>query len=216
MFHPDQSYGVRGRFIGENVVLLRGIVDYTTETNTAGAILSLDQEKAFDRVDWGFLFRTLAHLGFSSSFVSWVRLLCTGLFSSVFVNGYTSEAFFPSRGVRQGCPLLPLLYVLSIEVLAANLWASKVIHGLTLPGVVTPLPVTSLYADDTSVVACSDAAIGEVFLFFSRFALGTGAKLNLGKCEDILANPEATFENIFKEATNQAQGIPADFKCPSG
>lgn len=190
--HPDQSCGVRGRFIGENVTLLRGIVDYTTESHTAGAILSLDQEKAFDRVDWSFLFRILDHLGFGSSFVSWVRLLYSGVFSSIFVNGYTSEVFFPSRGVRQGCPLSPLLYVLSIEVLAANLRASKVISGLALPGVTTPLPVTSLYADDTSVIALSDAAIREVFHIFARFALGTGAKLNLGKCEGLWLGPWRT------------------------
>lgn len=190
--HPDQSCGVKGRYIGENVVLLRGIIDYSNESDTAGAILSLDQEKAFDRVDWGFLFRTLSHLGFTSSFISWVRLLYSGVFSSVFVNGYTSQAFFPSRGVRQGCPLSPLLYVLSIEVLAANLRASRVIHGLTLPGVANPLPVTSLYADDTTVVALSDAAIHEVFNIFARFALGTGAKLNLGKCVGLWLGPWRT------------------------
>lgn len=102
--HPDQSGGVKGRYIGENVVLLRGIIDYTNESDTAGAILSLDQEKAFDRVDWGFLFRTLSHLGFTSSFISWVRLLYSGVFSSVFVNGYTSEAFFPSRAFDRVAP----------------------------------------------------------------------------------------------------------------
>ena len=172
--------------------MLRGIIDYSNESDTAGAILSLDQEKAFDRVDCGFLFRTLCHLGFTSSFISWVRLLYSGVFSSVFVNGYTSEAFFPSQGVRQGCPLSPLLYVLSIEVLAANLRASRVIHGLTLPGVANPLPVTSLYADDTTVVALSDAAIHEVFNIFARFALGTGAKLNLGKCVGLWLGPWRT------------------------
>jgi len=66
--HPDQSCGVRGRFTGENVVFLRYIVDYITESNKAGAILSLAQERAFARVDWGFLFHTLVHLGFGRSF----------------------------------------------------------------------------------------------------------------------------------------------------
>ena len=56
---PDQTCAVPGRFIGENVALLRDIVHFASETGTPAAILSLDQEKAFDRVDWLFLFKVL-------------------------------------------------------------------------------------------------------------------------------------------------------------
>lgn len=72
---PEQTCEVRGRFISENVGLLCNLVDFTSETGTSAAILSLDQEKAFNRVDWQFLFRVLSHLGFGPSFISWVRLL---------------------------------------------------------------------------------------------------------------------------------------------
>ena len=71
-----------------------------------------------------------------------------------------------------GVPLSPLFYVITIEVLAANSWASRVIQGLAL-------------ADDTLVVAFSDAAIHEVFHVYGRFELGTGSNLNLGKCEGL-------------------------------
>ena len=53
---PDQTCGVPGRYIGENVAFLRDVVTYASETNCPLAILSLDQEKAFDRVDWSFLY----------------------------------------------------------------------------------------------------------------------------------------------------------------
>lgn len=182
---PDQTCGVRGRFIGENVALLRDIVYFASETDTPAAILSLDQEKAFDRVDWPFLFKVLAHLGFGPSFILWVKLLYTGVRSAVLINGYTSEFFYPSRGVRQGCPLSPLLYVISIEVLAANLRAHPAILGLRLPGFPNPLPAVSLYADDTSVISISDAATLAVFDVYSAFERGTGSKLNLGKCEGL-------------------------------
>ena len=56
-----------------------------------------------------FLFATLAKMGFSDSFIRWVRLLYTDVRSSVLVIGYTSRPFKPSRGVRQGCPSSPLL-----------------------------------------------------------------------------------------------------------
>lgn len=70
--------------------------------------------------------------------------------------------------------------------------SDRVISGLALPGVATPLPVTSLYADDTSVVALSDATICEVFHVFTRCALNTGAKLNLDKCEGLWLGPRCT------------------------
>ena len=57
LIHPDQSCGVQGRYIGENIVLLNSVFQYSRDASVPGALLSLDQEKAFDRVDHGFLFR---------------------------------------------------------------------------------------------------------------------------------------------------------------
>ena len=117
----DRNCGVPGRYIGENVPFLRDVVELANEYTLPVALLSLDQEKAFDRVDWPFVFVSpLAKMGFGDNFIRWVRLLYTDVRSSVLVNGYTSRPFTPSRGVRQGRPLLPFLYVLSMKVLAAN------------------------------------------------------------------------------------------------
>ena len=109
--------GVLRRFIGDTVSLLHDVVNYATSTNVPVVLLSLDQEKAFDRVDWGFLRSVLVHMGFGPSFVSWVDLFYSGVQSAVKVNGYLTHFFKLSRGVRQGCPLSPLLYFLFAEVL---------------------------------------------------------------------------------------------------
>ena len=181
----NQTCGVPGRFIGENVSLLRDLVSYTSESNIPAAILSLDQEKAFDRVDWAFMFRTLQRMGFGPSFIRWVRLLYCNVRSSVLFNGYSTPVFFPSRGVRQGCPLSPLLYILTMEVLAVNLRGHPHICGILLPGVPSPLPVVSLYADDTSAIVNSDSGIKAVFEVYSRFEKASGSKLNLEKCKGL-------------------------------
>ena len=65
----DQTCGVPGRYIGENVAFLRDVVHYASFSGQPIAILSLDQEKAFDRVDWGFMRSTLLSMGFGQSFV---------------------------------------------------------------------------------------------------------------------------------------------------
>ena len=183
--HTDQTCGVPGRFIGENVAFLRDVVAFATETNSPVAVLSLDQEKAFDRVDWPFMRSVLSSMGFGPSFVQWVNLFYTGVQSCVNVNGYLSSFFSLSRGVRQGCPLSPLLYVLVSEVLAVNIRANPRIVGLSLPGLPAPLSPISQYADDTSIIVTSDDSIRAVFETFALFERGSGAKLNQSKSKGL-------------------------------
>ena len=115
---PDQSCGIPGRSPAENVRLLLDVACYVDQNNIGGAVVSLDQEKAFDRVEISFLMKVLERMGFGPSFRAWIRLLYTDVHSAVVVNGFVSESFPVTRGVRQGCPLSPLLYVLAMESLA--------------------------------------------------------------------------------------------------
>ena len=124
-------------------------------------------------------------MGFGPYFISWVKLLYSNIRGAVLVNGYTSNPFWSSRGVRQGCPFSPLLYMISIEVLAANLRSHPSIVGLRLPGAPDPLPVLSLYTYYTSVISISDHATRAVFSTYEKFEKGTGSKLNLSKCEGL-------------------------------
>ena len=181
----DQSWGVPGRFIGDNVALLRDVVNYAASANVPVAILSLDQEKAFDRVDWGFLRSTLVHMGFCPSFVGWVDLFSSGVQSAVKVNGYLTHFFGLSRGVRQGCLLSPLLYFLYAEVLACSFRANPRIRGLFLPGASSSLSVVSQYADDTSLVVTTTDAIKAVFDTYAVFASGSGSRLNQVKSKGL-------------------------------
>ena len=110
----DQMCRVPGRYIGKNVAFLRD-VSYATTFDSPVAILSLDQEKAFDRVDWGFMLSTVHTMGFGASFVNWVRLFYTNVQSAVNVNGYLSSFFSLSSGVRQDCYLCRFLNLRSVR-----------------------------------------------------------------------------------------------------
>ena len=89
----DQNCGVPGRFIGENVSIIRDVVSFASRTGFPLAILSLDQEKAFDCVDWGFMRATLGRMGFKYSFLQWVSLFYTQVQSAGIVNGHIYPFF---------------------------------------------------------------------------------------------------------------------------
>ena len=160
------------------MAFLWDVVHNATLSDVPVTILSLDQGKAFGRVVWSFMRKTLQAMGFSDAFVNWVNLFYYNVCSFINVNAYRSQPFSWSCGVRQGCPLSPLLYVLVSEVLAVNI---PRIWGLTLPGIRNPLPPISQYADDTSLIVTSDDAIRATFETYSIYEKGSGSKLNLSK-----------------------------------
>ena len=180
----DQTCGVPGRFIGKNVALLRDVVNYATSLDLPVAVLSLDQEKAFDRVDWDFMRSTLSTMGFGPSFITWVNLFYNRVQSAVNVNGYLSPFFYLSRGVHQGCPLSPLLYVLVSGILAVNIRCNPRISGLTLPGS-PPLSPISQYADDTSLILSSYDSIKAAFETYDSYEKVSGSKLNRSKSKGL-------------------------------
>ena len=98
------------------------------------AIISLDQEKAFDRVNHNFLQRVLEKFNFGPDFRRWVRVIYTDISSLVINNGWLSSPFPLQRGVRQGCPLSPLLYRLVVETLGQAIRRDTSIQGIQIPG----------------------------------------------------------------------------------
>ncbi|PIK38446.1 pol-like protein [Apostichopus japonicus] len=123
---PLQTCAVRGKCIQHNLWLMRDLIKFVK--------VSLDQEKAFDMVDHDFLFRSLESFGLNSVFIRWVSLLYKDVTSMVTVNGFTSGPFPVRRGVRQGCPLSPLLYVLFSETLSTSLDRCLGFRPFNVPG----------------------------------------------------------------------------------
>lgn len=178
----EETHGTQAK--GTPNKSIRDVVDFASSSNVPVAILSLDQEKAFDRVDWNFMLSTLRTMGFGPSFVAWVELFYTRVRSTVNVNGNLTDFSFLPRGVRQDCPLSPLLYVLTAEVFTANLRANPCIRGLALPGAGSIWPIAQ-YADDTSLILSSDGAIKAAFEAFTKFEKASGSKLNLAKSKGL-------------------------------
>ena len=194
LIHTDQSCGIKDRNSIVNNHLLQHVVDDLNQPGIGGAILSLDQEKAFDRVDWPYLLRVLHCMNFGDSFCKWISIFYTHISSCVMINGVQSEAFYVSRGVRQGCPLSPLLYVLMAETIPCAIRSNAAIDGICLPG--NKCFKVCQYADDTSLIVLSDRALIEVFDTFCRYQLASDAKLNAKKSHGLLVGPWKTRTNL--------------------
>ena len=181
--NPDQTCSVPGRSILSNVTLLRDIIDFIQETDECAILVSLDQEKAFDRVDRTFLLQLLEVYGFGPDFCRWLTTLYDDAFMQIIINDRLSSKVGLQRGVRQGDPLSPLLYVICVEVLASLIRRSPEIEGFLLPGANGLQARARLYADDVFAVLKNLKSLEALLSLIEFYEKGTGAKLNKSKTE---------------------------------
>ena len=106
-----------------------------------------DFEKAFDSINHDYLFKSLKHFNFSEDFIKWIKLFYSNARSCVTNNGFLSRFFPIQRGVRQGCPLSPYLFILCIELLTNQIRYNKNISGINICGLfsfLSSLPISVL------------------------------------------------------------------------
>ncbi|CAM2100298.1 unnamed protein product [Caretta caretta] len=115
VIRPDQTYSIPGHSILDNLYLVRDLLELGCRDGLSFALLSLDQEKAFDRVGHGYLLSTLRVFGFGPQFVGFLRVLYGSAECLVRLNWTLTEPISFGRGVWQGCPLWGQLYALAIE-----------------------------------------------------------------------------------------------------
>ncbi len=182
LISEDQTCNVRGRAIHHNTALIRDIIDHANDMDLKASLVSIDQMKAFDRVDWNFLFKTLERFNLGPNFVSWVRLAYTKISSKIKVNGFLSKSFRLERGVRQGCPLSAMLYILTAEVLAECIKQNPSVQGIKVEGTHC---ILSQYADDTTIFLTGDDSFSAIKSSLELYEKASGAKVHPGKCEGL-------------------------------
>jgi hypothetical protein len=138
----------------ENVILVHEIIHSLKSTRTPGMLLKLDLSKDFDKLSWQYMKSLLTAFGFSNEWISWTMSLISSSFFSILVNGVPSQPFSPSRGIRQGDPLSPFLFVIMVEGLGCYIKASiqnGSLQGLHLHGL-QPTTSHNQFVDDTMLL----------------------------------------------------------------
>ncbi|KAI9919546.1 hypothetical protein PsorP6_017313 [Peronosclerospora sorghi] len=152
LIHPDQKGFVEGRSIHHHVRSLVDLQDLATRRDEEAYALFLDFQKAFDRVNWDYMFRLLERMGFGTTFIQWIKLLYTDPQAHLLINQNIQPALHPTRGVKQGDLLSALLFVLSIETLG-NLLRSHDEYGVFLNADHTA--TSMFFADDSTLLGSS-------------------------------------------------------------
>ena len=170
---------MKDRFIGQNVRLLNDLMEYTDVKKISGIFLFIDFEKAFDSIEWNFIKRSLELFNLGPFLTRWFSILYNNSEAAVMNAGYMTDYFTVSRGVRQGCPLSPFLFILSVELLALKIRQEPNCKGIRLPNLQEAK--ISQFADDTTLISKDTNSLKFSLQIIGSFGSISGLRLNKKK-----------------------------------
>ena len=181
LIHDSQTGFIQERSIFDNIFLFWEMVAFAEVHKQDLAVLFLDFEKAYDRVDWDFMEGTLLRMGFPNIWIRGVAALYRNAHSSLLFVGDIGKHLSISRLVRQGCPLAPFLFLLVAEAFSVHLNSQYAnIKGLALP--MPNADVDSEFVDDTTLyVHASQSNLLQVQKAVDEFSDASGALINWNK-----------------------------------
>ena len=179
LVHPDQAAVIRGRSIQLHNHTIRDLISLAKLREDNACILSIDQQKAFDRVSHDWLFKVLKNCNFGNNFLRWIKILNTDASSKILLNKTLSSEYKISRGVRQGDVLSPILYILSLEPLLEKIRQDISILGLHIPNRGTQKLLA--FADDTNFFTRDCNSVKNIIKAFKGFGNASGSLINVQK-----------------------------------
>ncbi|CAI5462501.1 unnamed protein product [Closterium sp. Yama58-4] len=165
-----------GRSLADAVSLVADAIDAAEQEDEDWLLLLVDFQKAYDSVSRDYLFTTLGNMGFSEKFTRWVKGLHDGAATRVLLNGWIGERVEMDKGVRQGCPLAPYLFLCAVEPLCQEIERRKL--GVRKRGVKGSLDYIG-YADDTTLVLKGKEQVVVAEKLLGEFAEISGLKAQI-------------------------------------
>lgn len=183
----DQCGFIKGRNIATLLRSTDDIIEYLNKNKQPGILVGVDFQKAFDTVSKDLIRDSLKLYGFGDNFSQWIKAIISKSSSSINHFGWISEPFEVQRGIRQGCPLSPLLFILAAEILATKIRNSE-IKGIELKSNFKTerkdySAKVSQFADDTSLFLKDKKDLEMALIIFYQFELISGLKLNKNKTQ---------------------------------
>jgi hypothetical protein len=175
----ESQFGyVKDRYIGENIRCLIDLNTMYKKKNQEAYAIQIDFEKAFDSINWDFMFTSLEIMNFDKDFIKWVKILYKNTTSCVLNNGHKTDQFNLRRGVHQGCPLSALLFIILVQVLQHMLNKAKGIKGVLVGN--TEIKILQM-ADDTTILTRDIKDVPKILNLLKTFHAISGLKTNIEK-----------------------------------
>jgi hypothetical protein len=210
LIHTDQAGFMPNRSIYDQTKIVELMLKWSENTESKGAIICLDQEKAYDRIDLTYLWRTLEAFGFPPQFIKRIKNLYSNASTAVKVNGFVSNLFDVRRGVRQGDPISCLLYNLAIEPMIEYIRLSP-LKGFKINKSLTRVLI-KVYADDTTVFLGPDDDPSELQKCLDIFCEVSTARFNDLKTEIIPLGSQEGRETIIQSRELNGWKIPNEIR----
>jgi hypothetical protein len=221
----EQSAFVPGRFITDNVIMAYECMHFMKEKRGSDqrfCALKLDMKKPYDRVEWEYLRKIMLKLGFHRQWVDIIMRLVTTVSFSVLFNGDRLESFRPSRGIRQGDPISPYLFLLAAEGLSCLLKSRIQSSNLSGVTVAPSAPMVShlLFTDDSLLFfKANRASADQVKDILHDYCQASGQKVNMAKssihflkgCGEAIRDEIKQILDVHNEALSEKYlGMPTD------
>lgn len=205
IINQSQSAFIPGRSIMDNILLSNDFVrSFHLPKGIPGMCLKLDLSKAFDSLRWDFVEAALIALRFPSMAIKWILACITSPSFSILVNGSSYGCFKSKRGIRQGCPLSPYIFCITME------FFSSFISTCSANGLI-PTPYTKgstsishlLYADDVRLFARASIPIaGNIKAFLQNFKIFCGLSVNCAKSSVLFCNCDEVMKQGISHVLN--------------
>ena len=181
LIHVNQTGFIKNRHLQTNTRTCFSIIQYAKKYHVDLSVMAVDAEKAFDRLEWPFLFKVLEKCNLPTEMIDFVKLLYKYPTAKIYTNNVISGEIKLERGTRQGCPLSPLLFALAIEPLAEKIRQDPKVTGVTISKQQYKL---NLFADDLLVYLTNiDKSIPPLLKIISEYSSVSGYKINMEKTE---------------------------------
>ncbi|PWA47507.1 RNA-directed DNA polymerase, eukaryota [Artemisia annua] len=181
---PEQSAFIKGGHILDGPMMLSEIIAHFKVTRRKLMVFKVDFEKAYDSLSWNFLFEVMNKIGFTVNWIAWVKAALTSSRASVLINEAPTEEFDVQRGLRQGDPLSPFLFVLAMEgfhVGISEACRAGVFQGVSVGS--SNIRISHLLYADDAILLCDWGVQNarRIIQMLRVFQLASGLKINLTK-----------------------------------